>query len=373
MAKITIPVNEPVIGQRERELVLECIDTGWISSDGPFVAEFEARFAALVGRKHAIAVMNGSVALDAAVAALGLQPGDEVVLPTFTIISCVTAILRAGAVPVPVDCDPNTWNSTPEAIFEAVTPKTKAIMLVHIYGLPMDADPILAFAKERGIAVIEDAAEAHGLTYKGRQCGSLGDVSTFSFYPNKHVTTGEGGMILTDDSKIAEKCRSFRNLGFNAKRRFVHEELGWNFRMTNLQAALGVGQIERLSDSVKKKRAMGAEYQRLLRGDNRLQLPKEHSEGAENIYWVFGLVLSDSIPFDAIEMMRRLDEKGIGTRPFFYPMHEQPVLKKMGFFKGVSCPHAERIARRGFYVPSGLAISNDQIAEVSRCVKEALS
>lgn len=368
-----IPVNEPVIGARERELVLECLDTGWISSDGPFVGQFEQRFAQEVGRKHAIAVMNGSVALDAAVAALNLKPGDEVVMPTFTIISCITAILNTGAVPVPVDCDPMTWNATPGAILAAVTPKTKAIMAIHIYGLPMDMDPILAFAKERGIAVIEDAAEAHGLTYKGRPCGSLGDVSTFSFYPNKHITTGEGGMIVTDDDAIAEKCRSLRNLGFNPKRRFVHDELGWNFRMTNLQAALGLGQIERLGENIVKKRAMGKRYRELLQGENRLQLPAEHSTGAENVYWVFGLVLDDSVPFDAQEMMRRLGERGIGSRPFFWGMHEQPVLRKRGMFQNISLPVAERIARRGFYIPSGLALTDAQMVETAKAVREALA
>lgn len=367
-----IPVNEPVIGQRERELVLECLDTGWISSDGPFVGQFETRFAQAVGRKHAIAVMNGSVALDAAIGTLGLKPGDEVILPTFTIISCVTAILRAGAVPVPVDCDPLTWNSTPQAILAAVTEKTRAIMLVHIYGLPVDMDPILAFAHERGIAVIEDAAEAHGLTYKGRPCGSFGDVSTFSFYPNKHVTTGEGGMVVTDDENIAQKCRSLRNLGFNTKRRFVHEELGWNFRMTNLQAALGLGQIERLDQSIAKKRAMGRRYRELLQGDSRLQLPAERCAGAENVYWVFGMILSDAVPFDATEMMHRLAEKKIGTRPFFWPMHEQPVLRRMGLFKDMSLPVSENIARRGFYIPSGLALTETQMVEVAAAVKEVL-
>lgn len=368
-----IPVNEPVIGARERELVLECLDTGWISSDGPFVAQFEKRFAQEVGRKHAIAVMNGSVALDAAIAALDLKPGDEVVMPSFTIISCITAILRAGATPVVVDCDPITWNATPQAVLAAVTPRTRAIMAIHIYGLPMDMDPILAFAKERGIAVIEDAAEAHGLTYKGRPCGSLGDISTFSFYPNKHITTGEGGMIATDSDAIAEKCRSLRNLGFNNKRRFVHEELGWNFRMTNLQAALGLGQIERLAENIVKKRAMGRRYRELLQGENRLQLPAERSTGAENVYWVFGMVLDDSVPFDAQEMMRRLGEKKIGTRPFFFGMHEQPVLRRMGMFEGLSLPVTERIARRGFYVPSGLALTDDQMVEVAAAIKEALA
>jgi len=368
-----IPVNEPVIGARERELVLQCLETGWISSDGPFVSQFEERFASSVGRKHGIAVTNGSAALDAAVSALGLQPGDEVIMPTFTIISCVTAILRANAVPVPVDCDAGTWNSTAQAVLAAVTPKTRAIMVVHIYGLPVDMDPILAFAKERGIAVVEDAAEAHGLTYKGRPCGSFGDVSTFSFYPNKHITTGEGGMIVTDDEKIAQKCRSLRNLGFNAKRRFVHEELGWNLRMTNLQAAMGLGQIERLEQAVAKKRAMGRRYRELLHDDNRLQLPLERTTGGENVYWVFGLVLSDANPFDATEMMRRLADKKIGTRPFFWPMHEQPVLNRMGLFKGASLPAAERIARRGFYIPSGLALTEGQMVEVAAAVKEVLA
>lgn len=367
-----IPVNEPIIGPRERELVLQCLDTGWISSDGPFVAQFEARFAQAVKRKHAIAVMNGSVALDAALAALGLAPGDEVILPTFTIISCATAILRTGATPVPVDCDPVTWNATPDAIISAVTSRTRAIMLVHIYGLPVDMAPVLAFAKERGIAIIEDAAEAHGLRYHGQPCGSFGDISTFSFYPNKHVTTGEGGMIVTDSDAIAEKCKSLRNLGFNPKRRFVHDELGWNYRMTNLQAALGLGQIERLEETIGRKRAMGKLYRELLRGENRLQLPAERSPGAENVYWVFGIVLSDSVPFDAQEIMRRLAEMKIGTRPFFWGMHEQPVLRKMGYFEGMSLPVAERIARRGFYVPSGLALTEAQIVEVAAAVKKVL-
>jgi perosamine synthetase len=367
-----IPVNEPVIGARERELVLECLDTGWISSDGPFVAQFERRFAELVNRKHAIAVMNGSAALDAAVAALGLAPGDEVIMPSFTIISCATAILRAGAVPVPVDCDPVTWNATPDLIKAAITDKTRAIMVAHIYGLPVDMDPVVALAKERKIKIIEDAAEAHGLTYKNRPCGSFGDVSIFSFYPNKHITTGEGGMIVTDDDGIAEQCRSLRNLGFNPNRRFVHDALGWNLRMTNLQAALGLGQIERLDEVIAKKRAMGRRYRELLQGENRLQLPAEHSVGADNVYWVFGMVLDDSVDFDAQEMMRRLGERKIGTRPFFWGMHEQPVFRRMGMFKDLSLPVTERIARRGFYVPSGLALTDAQMVEVVGAVKQAL-
>jgi perosamine synthetase len=235
----TIPVNEPLLDGNEERYLGECIRTGWISSEGPFVQRLEKGFAARVGRRHGIAVCNGSVALDVAIAALGLGPGDEVILPTFTIISCAAAIVRAGATPVLVDCEPDTWNTTVERIADRVTRRTKAIMIVHIYGLPVDMDPVIALARQRGLKIIEDAAEMHGQTYRGRPCGSLGDISTFSFYPNKLVTTGEGGMVLSDDAVLAAHCRGLRNLCFQPGKRFVHEELGWNFRLSNLQAAVG--------------------------------------------------------------------------------------------------------------------------------------
>ncbi len=360
-----IPVNTPLLDGNERNYLLECLDTGWISSEGPFIRQFEEKFAARVGRKFGIAVSNGSVALDAAVVALGIGSGDEVILPSFTIISCAAAIVRAGAVPVVVDADPKTWNMTAEGVAAAITSRTKAIMIVHIYGLPVDMDPILALADKHGLKIIEDAAEMHGQTYKGRPCGSFGEVSAFSFYPNKHITTGEGGMIVTDDPDLAEKCRGLRNLCFQAKKRFVHEELGWNFRMTNLQAALGVAQLETLDAHVLKKRAIGHRYDELFRGLHDVQLPLSRIDYAENIYWVYGLVLGDSYPFDADEAMRRLGVEKIGTRPFFWPMHEQPIFKKMGLFKGAHCPVASRLARRGFYVPSGLGLTSDEQAVVA--------
>lgn len=360
-----IPVNTPLLDGNERKYLLECLDTGWISSEGPFIRQFEEKFAAKVGRKHGIAVSNGSVALDAAVVALGLGAGDEVILPSFTIISCAAAIVRAGAVPVAVDSDPQTWNMTAETVSAAITPRTKAIMVVHIYGLPVDMDPILQLASQHGLKIIEDAAEMHGQTYKSRPCGSFGEISTFSFYPNKHITTGEGGMMVTDDPVLAEKCRGLRNLCFQAKKRFVHEELGWNFRMTNLQAALGVAQLETLDAHVGKKRAIGRRYDELFRNLPDVQLPLTRTDYAENIYWVYGLVLGDSYPFDADEAMRRLGVEKIGTRPFFWPMHEQPVFQKMGLFKGVHCPVASRLARRGLYVPSGLGLNPDEQATVA--------
>lgn len=367
-----IPVNQPLLDGKERQYLNQCIDEGWISSEGPFVTRFEQEIAARVSRKHGIAVCNGSAALDAAVVALGIGPGDEVILPTFTIISCAAAIVRAGAKPVVVDCDAHTWNIDIASIEAKITHHTKAIMVVHIYGLPVDMAPILMLAKQYNLRVIEDAAEMHGQTYQGLPCGSFGDISTFSFYPNKHITTGEGGMIVTDDDNLAERCRSLRNLCFQPQQRFIHEEIGWNLRMSNLQAAIGVAQLERLDEFVTRKRHMGQRYTELLADVPGLQLPVASTHYAENIYWVYGIVLEDEVPFDAKEAMKRLAESKIGTRPFFWSMHEQPVLHKMGFLENESHPVAERIARRGFYIPSGMALTDGQIERVAQVVKEVL-
>lgn len=367
-----IPVNEPRLDGNEKKYLNECIETGWISSEGPFVKQFEQQFAARVGRKYGIAVSNGSAALDAAVAALEIGKEDEVILPTFTIISCAAAIVRAGAVPVLVDCHPHTWNINVNQIEAKITPRTKAIMVVHIYGLPVDIEPVLNLAEKYGLQIIEDAAEMHGQTYKARPCGSFGTLSTFSFYPNKHITTGEGGMIVTDDEQLAERCYSLRNLCFQPQNRFVHEELGWNFRLSNLQAALGVAQLERLDEFVERKRHIGQLYTKLLSDIPGLQLPLPQTNYATNIYWVYGIVLNKDLPFDAKEAMRRLGEHKIGTRPFFWPMHEQPVFQKMGLFKEEVYPVAERIARRGFYLPSGLALIEEQVERVVQAVVEVL-
>ena len=367
-----IPVNEPLLGGNEKKYLDECIDTGWISSEGPFVARFENEFAERLGCRFGIAVCNGSAALDVAVAALEIGPGDEVIMPTFTIISCAASVVRAVALPVLVDVDPLTWNMDVARLEDHVTPRTKAIMVVHIFGLPVDMDPVVELARRRGLKIIEDAAQAHGQTYRGRPCGALGDIATFSFYPNKHVTTGEGGMLTTDDADLAERCRSLRNLCFKPEQRFVHDELGWNYRMTNLQAAVGLAQLERLDEFLARKRRMGAHYQRLLAEVPGLQLPVAATDYAENDYWVFGIVLQDTVALDAREAMARLAAHGIGTRPFFWPMHEQPVFQQRGLFSGVALHDAERIARRGFYLPSGLALSDRQIEACAAALKEIL-
>lgn len=368
-----VPVNEPLLDGNEKKYLVECIETGWISSEGPFVERFEREFAARVGRQYGIAVSNGSVAIDAAVAALDIGDGDEVIMPTFTIISCAAAVVRAGARPVLVDSDATTWNMDVGQIEAKITPRTKAIMVVHIYGLPADMAPVMAIAERHGLAVIEDAAEMHGQTYAGRPCGSFGRLSTFSFYPNKHVTTGEGGMIVTDDASLAERCRRLRNLCFEPSRRFVHEELGWNFRMTNMQAALGLAQLERLDEFVARKRSMGESYSRLLEGVPHLQLPLAETAYAKNIYWVYGVVLDPDVRFDADEAIRRFAERKVGTRPFFWPMHEQPVFKKRGWFEGERYPVAERLARYGFYLPSGMALTAAQIERVTSASRDVLA
>jgi perosamine synthetase len=360
-----IPVNEPLLNGNEKKYLDECIDTGWISSEGPFIRKFEEGMSAVTGRNYGIAVCNGTVALEMAVAALQLHPGDEVIMPTFTIISCALAVVRRGCVPVLVDSDPVTWNMDVSQIEAKITSRTRAIMVVHIYGLPVDMDPVLDLAGKYDLRIIEDAAEMHGQTYNGKPCGSFGDLSIFSFYPNKHITTGEGGMVLTDDVALAERCRSLRNLCFMPKKRFVHEELGYNFRMTNLQAALGVAQLERLPEFVTRKRAMGKKYSEMLVDVPSLQLPLACTAYADNIYWVYGVVLKDDVPFEAQEVMLHMGELKIGTRPFFWPMHEQPVLLKMGFFPDERYPVAERLARRGLYIPSGMALTEEQIELVA--------
>ena len=363
-----IPVNEPLLNGNEKKYLNECIDTGWISSEGPFVKRLEDNMAAYVGRKHAAAVSNGTVALDLAIEALELNPGDEVIMPAFTIISCILGLVRRGIKPVLVDSDPDTWNMDVSYIEEKITAKTKAIMVVHIYGLPVDMDPVIELAHKYGLMIIEDGAEAHGLEYKGKKCGSFGDISIMSFYPNKHVTTGEGGMVLTDNERMYERCNSFRNLCHKPGFRFVHEELGYNYRMSNIQAAVGVAQLEKIEEHLQKKQEMGKLYQEIFRNNEKFQKPLEKTSYAQNVYWVFGLVMDKSDKRSAHEVIEQLAKEGIGCRPFFYPMNLQPALKKLGLFEGESYPVAEWLYEKGFYVPSGLSLTEEQMLYIGEKV-----
>lgn len=376
-----IPVNEPLFGDRELEFVGECIRTGWISSSGRFIEEFEEQWSAFCGMPHGVAVSNGTTALQVALRCLELEPGDEVIMPTFTIISCALAVVEWGGVPVLVDCDPATWCMDVSQVEGKITPRTRAIMPVHIYGHPVDMDPLLALADKYNLFVVEDAAEVHGAEYlsgrhgtvtKWKRCGGLGHISTFSFYANKLITTGEGGMVLTARQDHAERARSLRNLCFRRDRRFYHTDLGYNFRMTNLQAAIGLAQMERMGAIISRKRWMGQAYSERLRDIPGLQLPVEEP-WARQVYWMYGLVLDESLGMDAREFARRLVDLGVETRPFFLGMHEQPVLLERGLFRGERYPVAERIARQGVYLPSGVALTEDQLDRVCEAVRQVIT
>jgi perosamine synthetase len=376
-----IPVNEPLLSGREVEYVVDCVRSGWVASSGRFLTDFEERWAGYCGRRYGIAVSNGTVALQLAIASLGLAPGDEVIIPTFTIISCATAVIYNGGVPVLVDSDPRTWVMDVNQVREKIGPRTRAIMAVHIYGHPVDMDPLLALADQHGLQIIEDAAEAHGAEYLSgrnspvanwRRCGSFGTMSCFSFYANKLITTGEGGMIVTDDPRLAERASSLRNLAFQSGRRFYHQELGFNFRFTSLQAALGLAQLERMDEIVARKRSMGQEYTRRLKTVKNLVVAAEEP-WARSVYWMYGVMLSEKTEHDATSFAEELKKRGVETRPFFLGMHEQPAFQHRGLFQDEHYPVAERLARRGLYLPSGLALTAEQMDKVCAEVGEVLS
>ena len=359
-----IPVNEPLLDGNELKYVSDCINSGWISSEGPFVNRFENEFANYIGKKYAVAVSNGTAAIDISIESLNLKPGDEVILPAFTIISCVNQILRAGAKPIFIDSDLETWNIVVEQISNSISNKTKAIMVVHIYGLPVDLDPIISICKKHNLALIEDTAEVIGQTYKGKMCGSFGDISTFSFYPNKHITTGEGGMILTDSEEVYNNLKKLKNLYFseNPDERFIHQELGWNCRMTNIQAAIGVAQLETIDAKLQKKRLIGKWYNDRLKNINGIQLPIAKTDYADNIYWVYAILLDENFG-EAKKVRKSLELQGIGTRPFFFPLNRQPIVNKYGF-ADENCKNAFRMYKQGLYLPSGLNLTIDQVNDV---------
>lgn len=367
-----IPVNEPLLNKKTLEYVQECVTSGWISSEGSFISAFETAWAKYCDMPYGIAVSNGTVALELAVASLQLKPGDEVIMPSFTIISCALAILRAGLKPVLVDSDPRNWCLEVDQVSEKITSRTRAIMPVHMYGHPADMDPLLRLAEKHELFIIEDAAEAHGAKYKDRMVGGIGDLSCFSFYANKIITTGEGGMVLAREPKHAERLRSLRNLAFRADRRFYHTEAGHNYRLTNLQAAVGLSQVEAIEDHVRQKRWMANGYRERLGHLSQITLPTEES-WARNVYWMYGIVLSDQVDYDAEEFAKRLKSKGVDTRPFFIGMHQQPVFLEQGLFAEETYPVAEQLATRGLYLPSGLTLSEDQLTRVCDAVIEVFA
>mgnify|MGYP001594115353 FL=1 len=364
-----IPVNEPAISKNALKYVTDCIKTGWVSSSGKYLKDFEEKFAKFLGVKHAITTTNGTTALHLAILALGIKKGDEVILPSHTMMSSAAAIVYTGATPVLVDVERDSWNMDVSQIEEKISKRTKAIMPVHIYGHPVDMDPIIALAKKYHLYIIEDAAESTGAEYKRKLTGTLGDIGCFSFYANKIITTGEGGMMVTNNDKIANHARLLKDMAHSPQKRFLHKEIGFNFRMTNLQAALGVAQLEEVKKYIQKKRWMAALYNEELSKIKGLTLPIEHS-WAKNVYWMYGILVEKEFGVTRDEFMKKLLEMGIDTRTFFIPMHKQPALKQLGLFKGEKYPVSDEIGRRGLYLPSGLALTEKQIRIVCKTIKD---
>jgi perosamine synthetase len=366
-----IPVCEPLLDARDIERVNDALSSGWISSAGKYLDLFETQWAAYCQMPFGVAVSNGSTALDIAVALLDLEAGDEVIMPAFTIISPAQSVIRARGLPVLVDSDRLTWQMDVNQIERRITARTRAVLVVHIYGHPADMDPVMKLAERHGLTVIEDAAEVHGAEYKGRRCGGLGHISTFSFYANKLVTTGEGGMVLVKRPEHAERARALRNLCFQPAKRFRHDALGYNYRMTNVQAAMGLGQIQRIDDIVTRKRQIARNYSGALADIPGIELQPEMA-WAKHVYWVFGILLQEELEKDAATIQELLRDQGIETRPFFLGMHEQPVFRGMGLFREDRHPVAESLARRGFYIPNGLSISEAEQQKVVTALREAL-
>lgn len=362
-----IPVCEPKLGKNELKNVTDCIKTNWISSKGKYITEFEEKFSKYCSAKYGIAACNGTTAIHLALASLGIKHGDEVIIPTFTMIATVNPVTYTGAKPVLVDSESATWNLDPAKIEEKITRKTKAIMVMHTYGHPCDMDPILELAEKHDLYVIEDAAEAHGAEHKGKRVGALGDVGCFSFYANKIITTGEGGMIVTNDEKILEMARLLRDQAFEPKR-FFHRHVGFNYRMTNLQAAIGVAQMELIDKSVETRRRNAKLYNSLLKDVEGITLPPE-ALWVKNVYWMYTVLVDDSFGMDRDKLMKYLKEQGIDTRSTFYPIHIQPIYEKQ--YKGEKYPVAEELGKKGINLPSGNTLTKDQIKFVADTIASA--
>ena len=363
-----IPVSEPSLKGNELRYVTECVESNWISSAGPFVKRFEEQFAAAAGCQYGVACCSGTTALHLALAALGIGPGDEVLLPTFTMVATASAVHYVGATSVLIDAEPETWNLDVAQLEAKITPRTKAIVVVHTYGHPADMDAVMAIARRHNLYVVEDAAEAHGAQYHGRPVGSLGDVACFSFYANKIITTGEGGMVTSNNREIAATARRLRDHAFSDERHFWHQYRGYSYRMTSLQAAIGVAQTERLGDLVEQRRKNAALYQECLSGVAGLSLPQERP-GIKNVFWMYGLMIDDAFGCSRDELRQRLAATGIETRSFFVPIHLQPV--HFTHYDANLFPVADVLCQKGMYLPSSSALTEAEIRYVANAVQTA--
>ena len=360
----TIPVSHPVLGGNEKRYVMECLESGWISSIGRFIGLFEDSFARYCETGHAIACNNGTTALHLALAGLGTGPGDEVIVPTLTYVATANAVRYCGARPVFADSEPCTMTIDPARIEERITPRTKGIVAVHLYGHPASMDPILEISRRHNLFIVEDAAEAHGALYRGRKAGSLADVATFSFYGNKIITTGEGGMLTTNDGARSARMRILRGQGMDPERRYWFPVVGYNYRMTNIAAAVGLAQLEQIDSFIEKRLELASRYRRELEPlADFIELPSAQP-WARHVFWSYVIVLRESVRLERDEFMKRLEADAIETRPVFYPMHVLPPYRE----PGVRYPVADWISRRGISLPMHGLLSEEDISYIAERV-----
>lgn len=366
--KIKIPVAEPHLGKEELNNVTRAVRDGWISSKGEFIGKFENEFAKYCGMKYGIATSNGTVALHLALVALGIKKGDEVIVPTLTFVATANAVTYCGAKPVFADSHPDYWGIDPQETEKKITKKTKAIIPVHLYGHPCDMDPIMKIAKRHGLYLIEDCAEAHGAEYKGRKIGSFGDINCFSFFGNKIITTGEGGMCVTNNKKLAQKLRILRDHGMNPQKRYWHDVLGFNYRMTNLQAAIGLAQVKKIDVLIEGKRKLSRWYKEKLGDLEKRNLISLHPEmpWAKCVYWMYSILIEDGFGINRNRLMSKLEKVGIETRPLFHPMHNLPFYKKRVHFS-----IAEQLSRKGISLPSSVRLTRSDVNFISEEIKNA--
>jgi perosamine synthetase len=362
-----ISVAAPLIGENEKRYVAECLDSTWISSNGHYISRFEQDFARFCGVKHAIATNNGTTALHLALVALGIGPADEVIVPTLSYVATANAVRYCGATPVLIDCDGETLNIDWCAIEEKITPHTRAIMPVHLYGHPADMDPILALASKHHLYIVEDAAEAHGAKYKGRPTGSIGTCATFSFYGNKIITTGEGGMVTTNDDALAAKLRLYRGQGMDPNRRYWHPVIGYNYRMTNIAAAIGCAQLERVQQALERRRLLASWYGAALSGISGLVLPVQ-KKYAEHVYWMYTVLLPQCTADTRDRIAGILQQNGVETRPVFYPMHVLPPYEE----DPARYPVATQCAARGMNLPTHELLTEEDVLYVSEQLRSAM-
>ncbi len=366
-------VSQPYLGDEEKAALNGALAKGEISGFfGSAIREFEESFAKFSDCEYGVSTTSGTTALHLALATLKIGPGDEVLVQTFTNMATFFAVLYQGAKPIPIDIEPDTWNINPSLIERKITPKAKAIMVVHIYGHPVDMKPILEIAKKHNLFVIEDCAEAHGATYNGKKVGSLGDIGCFSFYANKIITTGEGGMITTNNKKFADRARMLKSLAFGEKNKFMHQDIGYNYRMSNLQAALGCAQMKKIDFIIGKKREIADFYLKAFRDVPELQLPVEKPY-AKNVYWMFHIVLRGSVKGKREQVLRALNEKGIEARPAFISFNGQEIFIGKGMAKKEDCPVANDVGENGFYIPSGPILSDEDLNYVADNLKEIVA